>query len=101
MDSKVLLGRIIQKMIDIGYCQVKPLNRFEYISHTDTYIMIVRERGKNTRIYYNKIVEVIDKYKENPEDYSLKPSKLRDYGLTHVTSPIWSLLHLLDKRDYS
>ncbi len=32
-DSKILLGRLLQKMIDKGYSQVEGYNKFTYLDH--------------------------------------------------------------------
>lgn len=57
------------------------------------------EKGADTREPFEKILVAIDAYKENPELYNEGPSKLRDYGITHITSPIRSILHLLPKEE--
>lgn len=100
MDSKILLGRILQKLIDKGYSQVEFYNRFTYIKHTNRYVEVGREKGANTKIYFEKILIVIEAYLNSPEDYNKGPSFTRKYGITHVNSPVWTLAHLLEKKDY-
>jgi len=104
IDPKILLGRILQKLIDQGYSQVispeKTYNKFAYLGHTSRKITIGREQGQDTHLYFEKILLAITKYQVTPNDYDLGPSKTREYGIIHVNSPIWSLLHLLKRADY-
>jgi hypothetical protein len=100
MDAKILCGRILQLFIEKGSAQVSGYKKFAYLSHNNTSVLIGREDGNDTRVPFNKIIKVITSYQTNPEDYELGPSKTRDYGLTHINSPVWSLLHLLEKEDY-
>jgi hypothetical protein len=99
-DSCILCGRILQIFIDKGFVQVDGYNKFTYISHKDTFVLVGREKGKDTRIPFGKIIETIVNYQINPDDYDRGPGKTRDYGLTHINSPVWALLHLLEKGDY-
>ncbi|MEK7775315.1 MAG: hypothetical protein AAB305_05475 [Candidatus Zixiibacteriota bacterium] len=57
--------------------------------------MISRERGKDTRIPFHKIADAIVAVRKDHKVYSEGPSRLRKHGLTHITSPLWALLHLL------
>ncbi len=99
-DSKILLGRILQKFIDRGFSQVPDYNKFTYISHNSSKVIVGREKGKDTDIPFAKVLKVIEAYQLNPDDYEQGPSKTRDYGIKHINSPIWSMLHLLEKGDY-
>ena len=99
-DAKILLGRILQRLIDTGYCQVDGYNIFELIDYSHNRITVGRENGKDTHIYFDKILQVIEEYQMKPGDYDTGPSKTREYGITYVNSPIWSMVHLLDKSDF-
>jgi len=101
MDAKILCGRILQIFIDKGYSKVSNYNKFTYLGHTQSYILVGREAGQTTRIPFKKIIEIISCYQANPSDYDLGPGKTREYGLTHINSTVWSLLHLLNKEDYA
>lgn len=101
MESKVILGRIIQKLIDQGYAQVEGYNRFGFIEIKGVTIWISREKGKDTPVPFAKIIDGIEAYKSNLELYDQGTNPLRDFGITHVTSPVFALLHLLKKSDYS
>lgn len=46
------------------------------------------------------MIIAIEAYQNNPDLYHAGPSALRDFGITHVTSPVWSLLHLLEQDHY-
>lgn len=100
MDPRIICGRALQEFICKGYAQVDGYYKFTYISHNSTSVTIGRETGKDTTISFNKLIKVIEGYQSNIEDYNEGPSKTRDYGLTHVNSPVWSILHLLPKEEY-
>lgn len=101
MDSKIILGKILQKFCDMKVSQVNGYNRFCYIRETNNAIYVTREKGKDTKIPFKKILIAIDAYKENPSSYDFGPNELRSFGITHLNSPIWSLLHLLPVENYS
>jgi len=100
MDSKILLGKILQKFKAQKVAQVQGYKSFGYIRETENMVYVTREAGKDTPISFEKMKAAIEAYKSNPHLYNEGPSKLRDYGITHVASPVWSLLHLLDISDY-
>lgn len=100
MDSKILLGKILQKFSDQKISKVEEYNAFEYIRETNNAVSVTREDGKDTTVLFSKIIIAIDAFKENPELYFEGPGKLRDFGITHVNSPVWSLLHLLTIEEY-
>jgi len=101
MDSKILLGRIIKKLIDQHYSQFADYNRFDFVELKKTSIVVKRENGGNAFLSFNVLLTAIDVYQANTEKYDKGPSELRTDGITHVTSPIFSLLHLLPKESYS
>lgn len=100
MESSIIIGRILQKIIDKGICQVEGYNRFVLKSYDAKSITLIRENGKDVRISFSTLKDVIEKYKQNPDDYDLGPSKTRDYGISHINSPVWSMAHLLEKAAY-
>lgn len=100
MDSKILLGKILQKFKDEQNSQVVNYKAFGYIKETDNAVFVTREAGEDTRLPFEKILIAIDAFKDDPELYDKGPSALRDYGITHINSPIWSILHLLPKSEY-
>jgi len=100
MDSKILLGKILQRFSDKGKSKVKGYNSFEYLKETNKSVLVSRENGQNTYIPFEKIIIGIEAFKTNSELFNEGPSALRDYGITHMNSPIWSILHLLSLEDY-
>ncbi len=100
MDSKILLGKILQRFIDAKIVKVEGYNSFGYIRETNNSLFVTREAGKDTQITFNKIVKAIEAYQADPELFDNGPTALRDYGIRYVTSPVWALLHLLSKGDY-
>ncbi len=100
MDSKILLGKILQRFADQKIAQVEGYNSFGYIRETDNTVFVTRENGADTPIPFDRIVIGIEAYKSRPELYNQGPTGLREFDITHITSPIWSLLHLLLPEEY-
>ena len=100
MDSKILLGKILQRLSDLGISKVDGYHGFEYLRETNNSVYVGREKGKDTSIPFNKIIMGIEAIKSDPLAYDKGPTVLRKFGITHITSPVWSLLHLLPIDDY-
>ncbi|MFN0292508.1 hypothetical protein [Pedobacter helvus] len=100
MDEHIILGRILQRFIDEGYAQVEDYNRFGYIRHTSKQVYLTRETGEDTPVSFSKVLTAIKAYQKDIELYDSGPSALRNVGITYVNSPIFALLHLLNKEDF-
>ena len=48
----------------------------------------------------NDILLGIEALQDDHTIYSAGPSSLRKYNITHLTSPVWAMLHLLPLSDY-
>jgi hypothetical protein len=100
MDSKILLGKILQRFKDNKIARVEGYFEFSYIRETENALLVTREKGNDTPIPFKKILEGIDAFKSNPELYNSNPTALRAFNLKFTTSPIFALLHLLNENDY-
>jgi hypothetical protein len=100
METNHILIEILKQFQDKGYSQVEGYNSFGYVKETPNAVHVSRENGKDTPIPLAKLILGIEAYKSDFELYEKGPSSLRGFGITHVTSPIWSLLHLVDKTMY-
>lgn len=100
MDSKILLGKLLQRFKDKAVAKVEGYNSFGYIRETENSVLVTREAGEDTPVPFEKILKGIDAYKSNSALYQSTPTALRDFDITHVTSPVFALLHLLDKEDF-
>lgn len=100
MDSKILLGKILQRFSDTGVSKVEGYTRFTYIKETNKAVHVTREKGKNTVIPFDKILKGIEAYQDNSDLFDEGPAALQKFGISHVTSPVWSLLHLLPVKEY-
>ncbi len=101
MDSKIILGRLLQKFIDLQVSQFADYNEFGFVSLSVSSVTVSRENGDDTPLPFKKIITAIEGYQRNNELYDLGPAALRDLGITHINSPIHSILHLLSKEVYS
>lgn len=72
---------------------------FGYVGETDGAVIVSRENGKDTRIPIAKLETGVSAVRQDPQIYDEGPSWLRDYGITHINSPVWSLLHLVTKSE--
>ncbi len=100
MDSKIILGRILQKFIDAKYAHVDGYNRFGFIELKRSSVIVSRENGADTIIPFTKIIIGIEAYQKESELYEQGPTCLRSVGISHVTSPVFALLHLLSNKDF-
>ncbi len=100
MDSKIILGRILQKFIDVKVSKYHQYNEFGFVQLSQSSVTVSRETGADTPIQFNKLLIAIEGYQKNPGMYNEGPVALRSLGLTHITSPIYSLLHLLPEDVY-
>ena len=100
MDAQIVLGRILQKFIDLGISKFENYNQFEFISIHKNSIKVTRERGKDTPIPFNIILIGIKAYQSNPDLYDDNTTALRNVGIKFYTSPIFSMLHLIPKEAY-
>jgi len=100
MEALMILETIQRELKANGYVQVSGYNRFGYIGETPKAFVISRETGKDTRIPFSKLLEGIEAVQDDINIYDGGPGKLRAYGITHINSPIWALLHLARKSDY-
>lgn len=95
-----MLGKILQRLEDQGYAKVSGYNTFKLIKETDSSVTLLREKGTDTMIPFKKILAGIDYYKANSAAYDKGPTELRKVPITHITSPIFTLLHLIPKKSY-
>lgn len=91
---------LIQKFEDAGIAQVEGYNSFGFIRRTDSGFYVSREGGEYTYISNKILAQAIDAVRQDPSVYSGGPSKLRDFGITHVNSPLWAILHLMPINEY-
>ena len=100
MDSKILLGRILQVLIELNVSQYEKYNKFKYVNHCKNNLTVTRENGNDVIISFAKLLHAIKSYQENIELYDDGPSALRSAGIKHINSPVHSLLHLISKDSY-
>lgn len=86
-NSKILPGKILQRFSDKGISKVEGYNSFKYLREANDSVYVSRENAMDTRIPFKKIFEGIEAFKTKSELYDEGPSALRDYNITHITSP--------------
>ena len=100
MSTQILLGKILKRFKDLRIAQVRGYTTFEYLKETPAAVYVLRQKGTKARVPFKKMTLGIDAFKAEPSLYDEGPTALRKYGITHVTSPVWTLLHLLEKGEY-
>ena len=100
MDARIILGRILQRLIDTKKAQADGFKSFKLVHYNKSSIIILREKGTEAVIPFKKLLVGIEAFQSDPSLYDRGPSSLRPFGLTHITSPIYALLHLLNREDF-
>lgn len=101
MDSRILLGKILQGFEHAGYAQVEGYFRFIRLRETKHSVVVLRENGNEAIVPFAKILKGIELYQQNPSFYEFGPVNLRQAHILYVTSPVFALLHLLPVEAYS
>jgi hypothetical protein len=92
------ISEIIVRFKKQGFCKSTKV-KFGYIRHTDSFVEVSREKGEDTSIYFKDIARAIEAVRKDHKVYSEGPSRLRKHGLTHITSPLWALIHMLSLKE--
>lgn len=100
MQSTILLTKILQRFKDQGKAQAPGLKSFQYVRETSSSVVVLRENGNEAIVPFSKIITGIKAFQGTPSLYHQGPSALREFGITHVNSPIYAMLHLLKKEEY-
>lgn len=93
--NEILINLIRERFEEKGYAQVSGNNKFGYLGGNQNHFIVSRENGSDTKIPIDKIISAIEAVRKENAVYNQGPSALRKYGITHINSPIWAILHLL------
>lgn len=96
-DGTSVAQQLVDRLCAVGEAQVLGYNRFEYVSHTSRGVKVKRIKGTTTLIPFSRIARAVDAVRSDLGVYDRGPAALRKFGITHVTSPIWAILHLESK----
>ena len=75
--------------------QVDGYNAFTLIKQRGNTLLVSRERGKNTIIPKSRILKAIELVRKDPAIYDRGPGALHNAEATHITPPVWAILHLM------
>ena len=78
-----------------GVAQVPNYAEFKFLRRSGDSLVLLREKGTETKIPFSTICKAIDAVRNDQSVYLGGPSRLREFGITHVNSPTWALLRLL------
>ena len=90
-----VVDEIIRRFRFRGHSCVEGYNKFGYVRDAGRSVVVSRETGKNTVIPFKKLCMAVEAMRIDHNLYHMGPTGLRKYGITHINSPVWSLLHLL------
>lgn len=90
---------ILQRFKSNGYSQVPGYKKFGFIGITAKVVTVSREAGEDTRIPFTKLEATVQAARKDPLVYDAGPGRLREHGITHINSPLWSLLHMVSKQE--
>ena len=102
MDSPYFLAREIMKRIKSQKtAQVPDYYEFKYIEDDANSVTVLREKGTKAKIYLKDLMTGIEAVQKDVTVYVDGPDRLREFGITHINSPVWALLHLLDFDEFN
>ncbi len=96
INTLSLIARFKEKKI----AQVEGYKRFEYVKETNNAVIVRRENGNEARVPKETLERAIEAVQNEPQVYNEGPSRLRNFGITYVTSPVWAILHIAKLSEY-
>jgi len=75
--------------------KVDGYNEFKLVKQQGNNLIVTREKGKETEIPKSRISKAIEFVRKDPTIYDRGPGALHGTGVTHITSPVWTILHLM------
>lgn len=94
-DQDAIINCIIDAVQQAGVAQVPGYVAFKFVCLSGTTVVLRRRNGKTVRIPLSTLRIAVSAVVEDPTVYSGGPSRLREFGITHINSPTWALLHML------
>lgn len=94
-----LVAEVVSRIQRRGYAQVTGYNKFGFVAIGKEHVIVSREMGKDTRVPFAMIRKAIEAVRTDHRIYHQGPSALRAYGITHITSPLWAMVHLLTLKE--
>ena len=91
---------LINRFREIGIARAFELNSFGYLRETDSTVIVKRENGNETVVSFAKIEKAIDAVRQDQSVYNAGPRRLREFGITHVNSPVYAILHLMEYGEF-
>lgn len=93
-EAEDIAIQLIERFQAAGKAQVEGYDAFEWASQTEKAIVIRRKNGQTARIPKETVVSAIALVRRSPEVYQRGPNQLQIHGVSHVSSPVWAILHL-------
>jgi hypothetical protein len=94
-EVDALVREIVARLKEKGFAEVEGYNRFVLVRSTGSALYVLREKGTEAKVPLDKIRVGLSAIRGDHSVYTSGPNALRKYGITHVNSPVWSLVHLL------
>lgn len=78
-----------------GYAEVPGYARFGFHKRTDSRVFVLRRNGNTAAIPNRTLAKAIEAVRKDQSVYRGGPSRLREFGITHIASPTWAILHVV------
>jgi hypothetical protein len=98
-STDLVVDEIISTFKASRFAQVPGYKRFEFVKESRGAVTVLRENGNTADVRKAVLAKAVEAVREKQRIYTKGPSSLRDFGITHVTSPTWALLRLLPLND--
>lgn len=92
---ETVVSEIVQEFEARGIAQAPGYKAFRFVRTTPGSVIVLRENGNEAVVPRVDIERAIEHVRLDNSVYVDGPSRLREAGVTHVTSPTWALLRLL------
>ena len=76
-----------------GYAEVPGYARFGFHKRTDSRVVVMRRNGNTAAVPNRILAKAIEAVRKDQSVYRDGPSRLREFGITHIESPTWAILH--------
>lgn len=96
-----IIDRIVMEAARRGEFPGRSEAVFRFEGSTASAVLVSRRNGNMVRVPRATLAMVAGAYASDPFAYARGPGSLRVYGVTHINSPVWALVHLLPPEAYA
>ena len=94
-ETDAIVEHILDVFQESGVAQVSGYAPFRFVGRAAESVIVERQNGNEARIPLSILRRAVEAVRKDHSVYKGGPSRLREHGITHVTSPTWALIRLL------